>query len=162
MLQTLCFARLVKGEREPEWRARITGDKEPGEKLIVRGRVLRAQGGAPAAGTAIMVYQTDATGVYSSRSGRPIDVARLRGELRVGPNGEYEIITIRPGRYPEGGVPAHIHVNILEPGKPPREVFEFFFEGDPSLRGDVKGYVLKPRKDPQGRWTAVQDVVLNP
>jgi protocatechuate 3,4-dioxygenase beta subunit len=158
----LCSAVWVTGgEQDPPWRARLADEKETGERLTIRGRVLRTTGGAPAAGSSIMVYQTDAAGIYSSQSGRPIDVARLRGQFRTGPNGEFEIVTIRPGAYPGGGVPAHIHVNLLEPGKPPREVFEFFFSGDPRLRGTEKGYVLQLRKDHHGNWVAVQDVALD-
>ena len=157
-----CAACGCRGEQDPPWRARVAGDKEPGERLVIRGRVLRSPDGPPATGAAIMVYQTDAIGIYSTRSGRPIDTARLRGELKAGPNGEYEIITIRPGPYPGGGAPAHIHVNLLESGRPPREIFEFFFSGDPLLRGDAKGYVLQLRRNGEGAWLALQDVAVEP
>jgi hypothetical protein len=51
-------------------------------------------------------------------------------------------------------------VNLVEPGKEPREIFEFFFAGDRYLRGGEKGYVLQLRKDSKGNWLAVQDVAL--
>ncbi|HYO81411.1 MAG TPA: hypothetical protein VES20_08430 [Bryobacteraceae bacterium] len=156
-----CATCICRGEQDTRWRARVADDKEPGERLIIRGRVLRSSSGAPASNTSIMVYQTDANGIYSSGSGRPIDIARLRGQLTTGPNGEYEIVTIRPGPYPGNRAPAHIHVNLVEAGKPAREIFEFFFAGDPLLPRDARGYVLQPRKDAQGTWTAVQDVVLD-
>jgi protocatechuate 3,4-dioxygenase, beta subunit len=161
VIPVLCGLCICRGEENPAWRARVADEKEPGDRLVIRGRVLRTPGGPAAAGASIMVYQTDAGGIYSTMSGRPIDVARLRGSFRTGPNGEYEIVTIRPGRYPGGGAPAHIHVNVVEDGKPPREIFEFFFAGDPLLPRDAKGYVLHARKDAQGRWTAVQDVALS-
>jgi protocatechuate 3,4-dioxygenase beta subunit len=107
-----------------------------------------------------MVYQTDATGIYSRSQGSPRVTARLRGRLTTGPNGEYEIVSIRPGAYPGGGAPAHIHVNLEEPGREPREIFEFLFAGDPQLRGNEKGYVLTLRRDDRGHWLAVQDVSL--
>ena len=48
-----------------------------------------------------MVYQTDAAGLYgANKSGRPSDVARLRGQFKAGATGEYEIVTIRPARIP--------------------------------------------------------------
>lgn len=146
--------------QEASWRVRVADEKEKGERLIIRGRVLRTNGGPPAPGASILVYQTDASGIYSVKSGRPIDVSRLRGQFTSGKDGEYEIVTIRPGPYPNADVPMHIHVNLLEPGKPPREIFEFFFAGDPRLRGSEKGYVLQPRKDAQGTWIAVQDFAL--
>jgi protocatechuate 3,4-dioxygenase beta subunit len=147
--------------QDPPWRARITELTEPGERLVIRGRVLRSRGGPPAAGTTILVYQTDATGIYSRGQGSPRETARLRGRFTVGLNGEYEIVTIKPGSYPAGAVPAHIHVNVLEPGKEPREIFEFLFEGDPHLRGGEKGYVLQLRKQADGNWLALQDIALD-
>jgi len=84
-----------------------------------------------------MVYQTDSAPIYSSKSGRPSDIARLRGQFQSGAKGEYEIVTIRPG-------------------KEPREIFEFFFAGGPLLSGKEKGIVLQPRKDANGVWIAVQ------
>lgn len=155
-----CAVSLCPGESSPAWRIRVADEKEPGERLIIRGRMLCSAGGAPAPGTSILVYQTDAAGIYSSKSGRPMDVARLRSEFTTGPGGEYEIVTIRPGPYPGGRVPAHIHVNLLESGKPPREIFEFFFSGDPFLSSDAKGYVLQPKKDSRGTWVAVKDVAI--
>jgi protocatechuate 3,4-dioxygenase beta subunit len=154
-------ALVCRAEQDPPWRARVADAGEKGERLIIRGRVLRSPGGPPAPGTTLMVYQTDTTGIYSTRSGRPIDVARLRGQFKSGPQGEYEIVTIRPGSYPGGGAPAHIHVNLVESGKEAREIFEFFFAGDKLLRGGEKGYVLQPRRDGEGTLIAVQDIALS-
>jgi protocatechuate 3,4-dioxygenase beta subunit len=160
LIQCLSAAALWGAETDPAWRARVAAEKEPGERLIIRGRVLRNAGGPPAAGAVITVYQTDAAGIYGTQQGHPRDVARLRGRLTVGPEGQYEIVTIRPGPYPGGGVPAHIHVNLVEPGREPREIFEFLFAGDQYLRGGAQGYVLTLRKDAQGTWIATQDVAL--
>ena len=77
-----------------------------GDGGVQRGRVLRSHGGPPAAGALIVVYQTDAADIYDSgKSGRPIDVARLRGQFTVGANGEYEIVTIRPAPIQAGARP---------------------------------------------------------
>ena len=48
----------------------------------------------------------------------------------------------------------------MEPGKEPREICEFFFAGDPLLKGNEKGYVLQPRQDTKGTWVAEQDFAL--
>lgn len=147
-------------EADPAWRARVAPESEPGERLVIRGRVLQAQGGPAAAGTRIFVYQTDAKGIYGPGQGSPASISRLRAEFTVGPNGEYEIVTIRPGHYPGGGVPAHIHLNLVEGGKPTRQVAEFFFAGDKYLRGGEQGFVLQLRRDAQGRWQGSQDFAL--
>jgi protocatechuate 3,4-dioxygenase, beta subunit len=161
LLYFACAAAMFGAEQDPPWRARVAAESEPGERLIIRGRVLRSTDGPAAAGTAIMVYQTDAAGIYSPKQGHPRDTARLRGRFTAGPNGEYEIVTIRPGPYPGGGVPSHIHVNVVEPGKEPREICEFFFAGDQYLKGNESGHVLKLRKDSRGTWLATQDFPLS-
>lgn len=144
-------------ETQPAWRARVANDREPGERLIIRGKA-RRPGGASAAGVKILVYQTDAAGIYSKAEGPPKDTARLKGEFTVGPAGEYEIVTIKPGHYPGQGVPAHIHVNVVDgPGGAMHEIFEFFFAGDKYLKGGEKGIVLKLEKDASGVWRASQD-----
>jgi protocatechuate 3,4-dioxygenase beta subunit len=160
LIQFPCTLAIGWTYQDASWRARVTDDKEKGEPLIIRGRVLRSKNGPPAPGASIMVYQTDASGIYSNKSGSPMDVSRLRGRFTSDKDGEYEIVTIRPGPYPDSDVPMHIHVNLFEPGKAPREIFEFFFSGDPRLRGNEKGYILQPRKDAQGTWIAVQDFAL--
>lgn len=146
---------------DPEWRARVAGKNEPGDRLTIRGRVWKHPGGAPAAGAQILVYQTDANGIYSREKGHPRDTSRLRGRLVAGPNGEYEIVTVKPGHYPGGTVPAHIHVNLVEPGREPREVSEFFFEGDKALSGSERGPLLKLKLEKPGHWVAAQDFALH-
>lgn len=156
---TICLAATgsAAAETQPVWRVRVGGDREPGERLIIRGKA-RRPGGASAAGVKILVYQTDAAGIYSKETGQPKDTARLRGEFTVGPAGEYEIVTVKPGHYPGQGVPAHIHVNVVDgPGGAMHEIFEFFFAGDKYLKGGEKGIVLKPEKDASGVWRVSQD-----
>lgn len=161
LIQLSCAALAFGADQDPTWRARVVDDKEKGEPLIVRGRVLRTPGGAPAPGTTIMVYQTDARGIYKEGERvPPIKGARLRGTFVSGPRGEYEIVTVKPGAYPDGTAPLHIHVNLVESGQEPREVCEFFFAGDPLLKGGEKGYVLQPRKDAKGVLIAMQDFAL--
>ena len=55
LIHFACAAWLCRAEIEPPWRARVVDEKEKGERLVIRGRVLRATGGPPAPGTAIMV-----------------------------------------------------------------------------------------------------------
>jgi hypothetical protein len=100
---------------DPSWRAHVTGPGEPGEPLIVTGRILNAPGKTPAAGAVLTVYQTDAKGIYGTGQGHPSTITRLRGKLTAGPQGQYEIVTIKPGHYPGGGVPAHIRGAVTLP-----------------------------------------------
>lgn len=47
----------------------IVADKEPGEPLIVSGVIVAPDGRTPLEGIKLYVYQTDATGVYSTAGG---------------------------------------------------------------------------------------------
>ncbi|NOT33546.1 MAG: hypothetical protein HOP12_05165 [Candidatus Eisenbacteria bacterium] len=54
------------------------------------------------------VYHTDVRGYYGETS-QAAPIARLHGWVRTDSLGRYEVRTIRPGAYPTGGIPAHIH-----------------------------------------------------
>jgi protocatechuate 3,4-dioxygenase beta subunit len=75
--------------------------------MMVTGRVLDSSG-EPVAGLHILAYQTDEEGYYSRGGENEMD-ARLCAVVRTNERGEYSLDTIRPGSYPTGGVPEHIH-----------------------------------------------------
>src|SRR5262245_25213602 len=85
---------------------------EPGTRLVVAGKLLRPDG-RPAGSQRVGVYHTDAKGEYgihpTRRSYPPARDARLSGWLVTNPQGRFEVRTIRPGHYPGGGTPEHIH-----------------------------------------------------
>lgn len=85
-------------------------DGEPGEPMRVTGRVLD-DAGKPLAGVNILAYQTDQEGYYS-RGGNDESDARLCAVVRTDADGMYSLETIRPGSYPTGGVPEHIHFEL--------------------------------------------------
>jgi hypothetical protein len=75
------MAAIHSNEADPSWRARVSSDSEPGEKLVISGKVLRTAGGPPASGTVISMYQTDAKGIYSTEQGPPVKVASFVADL---------------------------------------------------------------------------------
>lgn len=87
---------------------------EPGTPLVVRGRVMLADG-RPVPGVMVYVYHTNAAGVYPKRPGL-CGAARwhgyLRGFVQSDANGRYEIVTVRPGAYEQGNTPAHLHLTV--------------------------------------------------
>jgi len=92
----------------------IVAKDEPGKKLIVKGRV-QLPDGEPVAGAQIWVFQTDVEGYYKkSESGGDLGwrEARISKVFTAGPNGEFQIHTIRPGGYPGRALPEHIHFRI--------------------------------------------------
>ncbi len=116
---------------------RIPDTGEPGEPLVVTGRVLRGADRAPVAGARLLVFHTDSEGYYSV-GGMDEQNARLCGVLRTDDEGRYRIETIRPAHYATGGPPAHVHFELTIPGERMRH-FTLNFEGDPLLRGRDAG-----------------------
>jgi protocatechuate 3,4-dioxygenase beta subunit len=110
----------------------IAGPDEPGARMVVTGRML-TRDGRPAPGERVGVYHTDASGQYGThptrRSYPPARDARLSGWLVTDAAGRFEIRTIRPGLYPGGGTPAHIHFIVGGSGN-----YEIRFDDDPVLR----------------------------
>ena len=154
---------------EPDAQSKITiaGKQEPGERLIVAGRVFAQDGVTTVAGASVYVYHTDVKGHYSpgvNDNRNP----RLRGYMRTDAQGRYEFSTIKPGSYPNTRIPAHIHYVVKAAGYSER-IFEIVFEGDPFLDERVRreaanewsGFSLRRLdKDGQGEWRCVQDIKL--
>lgn len=117
----------------------LLGAGEPGTRLHITG-VLRDGRGRAVPGADLHVYQTDAGGRYTPE--KPMDEphARLSGHLRTGPQGQFEIHTIRPGGYPKAlhlgdrdrHIPAHIHIDVTAAGHQERRL-QVVFADDPLL-----------------------------
>jgi protocatechuate 3,4-dioxygenase, beta subunit len=147
----------------------VAPENEPGERLVVSGTVFKTDGRTPVAGAKVYVYQTDINGLYrpgANDSKNP----RLKGTMVTGADGKYEYRTIKPGPYPGGGVPAHIHYVVSAPGHRDR-VFEIVFEGDPALTDRMKedaktgegAFSIRPiTRAPDGGLRVLQDVRLRP
>lgn len=141
----------------------ICGPDEPGERLVFGGKVLDYDG-RPLAGAAVMAYHADRAGLYN-RSGSATRVPRLRGVAITGPTGEFRFTTIRPGPYPDGPEPAHVHVGVMAPAHRVRDL-AYWFADDPLTqdaggRGDAPGTVIvRPTRRPDGTWSFRHDIRL--
>ena len=114
----------------------VTSKEEPGERLIVSGRVWGPDGKTPVSGVSLYVYQTDKDGIYS----KPVNDSRnprLRGYLRTDADGRYEYSTIKPGSYPNTNNPAHIHYVVTAPGYR-EKIFEIVFADDPLVNDRIR------------------------
>jgi len=101
--------------------ARIAPPGEPGEPLVLSGRVVDRTG-RPATGIVVYAYHTDRHGIYPHAPGLRGAAARhgaLRGWAMTDAAGRYRFETIRPGSYPGRDVPQHIHMHVIEPGRAP-------------------------------------------
>jgi protocatechuate 3,4-dioxygenase, beta subunit len=126
----------------------LAGRNEPGRRMIVTGRVF-SKDGKPRPGTRVGVYQTDASGDYGPDNVR--GRARISGWLVTDSLGRYEIRTIRPGAYPGGGTPEHIHFIVDGWGD-----YELRFADDPRV-----SRVLRGRDSPEGTFDTVRPVRID-
>src|SRR5678816_3177686 len=67
----------------------IVSDKEPGEPLMVSGTIYAPDGRSPLEGITLYVYQTDATGRYSTSGGDNRNT-RIHGQMKTNTQGRYE------------------------------------------------------------------------
>jgi protocatechuate 3,4-dioxygenase, beta subunit len=111
------------------WRTVIVSDNEPGEPLIVSGTIYSSDGRTPMEGINLYVYQTDATGRYSTTGGDNRNT-RIHGLMKTNAEGRYEFRTIKPVSYPNSRIPAHIHAYVSGPGYPEYWIDEYWFSDD--------------------------------
>ena len=152
------------------WETTMVQPNEPGDPLIISGRIYGPDGVTPAKGITLYVYHTDARGYYSveganGQQGTP----RLRGWMRTNDDGKYEFRTIKAAPYPNGGPPAHIHVAVSGPGYPEYWIDNYLFEGDPRItashRASLSGLgrfssIIALKANGQGVLSGVRDIKL--
>lgn len=162
------FRELVR-EFAREATLRLVPPGERGKPMHVAGTI-RTPDGAPVEGALVYVFQTDARGVYSRGGGNATMGdslnPRIFGYLRTGRDGRYGFTTIRPGPYPGGGPPAHVHYEISTPGRA-TFVSELVLGDCPRLtdegRGEFEraGFVIaRPNRDAEGVQQVVCDMVI--
>lgn len=89
--------------------SRLAPEGEPGDQMMVHGRIFQADGVTPVAGAIVFAYQTDATGLYHKPGEKSW---RLTGWTKSDQTGAFEFATIRPAPYPARTIPAHIHFTV--------------------------------------------------
>jgi protocatechuate 3,4-dioxygenase, beta subunit len=164
-----CYPMQAPKVAEKNVPAKITmaAKDEPGERLVVTGKVT-GEDGKPLAGVSIYVYHTDLRGYYSSATNDDNRNPRLRGYMRTDAQGSYEFATIKPARYPNSQVAAHIHYVVTAEGYKER-VFEIVFEGDQYINDRIRadaaregsGFSIRPlERDKQGVLHCTQNIKL--
>jgi protocatechuate 3,4-dioxygenase, beta subunit len=147
-------------------RARLTPPAEPGEPMVVSGVLFAPDGRAPVPGVTLYAYHTDARGLYAPDGDPP----RLRGWMRTGADGGYELRSVRPAPYPGRTIPAHVHFNAWGAGYPRQWFEQLEFEGDPILTPERVersrrlgrfGFVRPLARDKDGVWRCTFDLRLS-
>lgn len=114
-------------------RVRESGPRARGELIEVAGRVLYRDG-TPQANARLEIWQANAVGRYAhpgdTRADAPLD-PNFQGyaDLRADANGDFRILTIKPGLYPVDGIfqrSPHIHFDIR--GRQRRLVTQMYFD----------------------------------
>lgn len=148
-----------------------------GEVTDLTGRILDSNG-KPLAGTAIEIWQCDASGVYlHSRDSKPNQEIQDKhfqgfGRFETDASGNYRFRTIKPVSY-RGRPAPHIHFKVLRHG---RELLtsQIFVAGDPGNQKDglFRGLKSKEKQELLSvafqakadaspvRYTAAFDIVL--
>jgi protocatechuate 3,4-dioxygenase beta subunit len=151
----------------------IAKQDEPGERLVISGTIFKADGRTPYPNVILYAYHTDNKGYYS-KTGKETGIlkwhGRLHGWCKTDQNGYYEIRTIRPARYPNNSIPAHIHMTVKEPmDKGTYHISDCVFKDDSlvneqylqSIRSMIGASgVVTLKKSTEGIWVGRRDIVL--
>jgi len=137
----------------------LTLKDEPGEPLIVYGRILDREAKQPVNKASLFLYQTDSSGIYNTTG---IDrEARIKGTVYSSETGCFKIQTILPGDYPGNKNSRHLHYIINAPGyKEFKSVL--FFKGftTPNLTEQGPLIILNIKKDDKGMWSGTTNFYL--
>jgi len=139
--------------------------------MIIGGTVYRSDGKTAAPDVIVYAYQTNAEGFYVGGSGQTAASrrhGRLRGWVRSGADGRYEFETIKPAPYPNNVMPAHVHMMIVEPGRPAYWIDDIVFAGEFGVDARYRARqvnrggsgIINLRRMPRGDALAVRDIVL--
>lgn len=122
------------------FRSALAAPSEPGEPLVITGRVLASDGCTPLRDAVVDAWHANAQGEYynvvDDRNDGPKQY-KLRGRVRTNANGEYRFETIMPGGYSLGTAmrPRHVHFIASHP-RSLELVTQMYFAGDPNLEAD--------------------------
>ena len=153
------------------FRAKITPATEPGETLVIRGRVWSITSKRPIPNAVLHIWQANARGRYDNddqRNPPKKGVFHNRARLITDETGYYEYETIKPGRYQIGKNrwrPAHIHYIATAQGHKSL-VTQLYFKGDPYNKSDdfIKpSLIIDPKLNttPNGNFSVgTFDIVL--
>lgn len=149
----------------------IADASEPGDRLRITGTIYQRDGKTPAANILLFAYHTNAVGEYPLRGHERGSAKRqgyLRGWLRTGIDGRYELLSIRPGTYPDSNEPAHIHLTVSQPGHDEYWIDEILFADDKRLTPRIRDRqqqrggngIINLQRGSDGVWQGVRDIVL--
>lgn len=151
-------------------RTTIAGPDEKGERMIIRGTIFQKDGKTPASEVIVYFYHTNNKGEYTPAPDQAQGKrhGHLRGWIKTGKDGTYEIKSIRPASYPNGRNPQHIHAIVKEKNTALYWIDEYVFDDDPYLDASQRSHarnrggagVIKLKKNSAGTWEGKRDIIL--
>ena len=138
----------------------LANKDEPGEPLVIFGKIVDRKTNRPINAVSIFCYQTDSSGIYSS-SGND-EEARIRGTVYTNESGCFKIKTILPGDYPGQKNSRHLHYVINAKNHSEKKSI-LFFKGftTENITGQSPLIVLEIHKDSTGTWVGSTDFYLD-
>jgi protocatechuate 3,4-dioxygenase beta subunit len=134
--------------------------EEPGEPLVIYGRVIDRNTNQPIQDASLFLYQTDSSGIYNAAGGPDVQ-ARIRGTLQTNESGCFKIKTILPGDYPGQKNSRHLHYIINANGYKELKSL-LFFKGFTTENITSEGplAVVDIKKEKNGTWVGSIDVSI--
>lgn len=118
-------------------------------KLKITGTVFKKDGKTPAPDVILYIYHTSREGIYETKGDETGWARRhgfIRGWIKTDQSGRYIFYTFRPGAYPDGSEPEHIHLTVKEPKTNAYYLDDFLFDDDPLLtEKERKKWMLRNR-----------------
>jgi len=113
------------------WRTKLATVDDKGDRILISGKIYKADGKTAAANTLIYLYHTDVHGIYG-RDGQHRH-GRHRGWMMTDEQGRYEFESILPASYPDSTIAKHIHMTLTTLEVKEESVDSILFEGDKFL-----------------------------
>ena len=135
-----CEAIFEFGDRQLSPVDTLPGFTESTPRLQVEGTVF-SKSGKPASDVIIYMYHTNQDGLYLAGDGSlpwGSRHGRYRGWVKTDKSGQFAFFTCRPGAYPDGTEPEHIHLTIKEPDKNEYYIESILFDDDPQLTDELR------------------------
>ena len=138
----------------------LAKDSEPGESLVIYGKIIDRTSNQPIRNASLFLYQTDSSGIYNA-SGGPDNQARISGTMHTNESGCFKIKTILPGDYPGQKNSRHLHYVLNAKGyKETKSIL--FFKGFTTKNITGRGLleVLDIKKVVNGGWIGTIDLKM--
>jgi protocatechuate 3,4-dioxygenase beta subunit len=139
----------------------LASANEAGERIIISGKVFKADCLKPIENAVVDVWGADTSGTYHDE--------KLRGRMYTDAGGRYSFETIFPANYDLGGGqfrPRHLHFKVTTANLPTLTT-QLYFAGDPYINNDpwasvpaAKNRTIQLTKK-DGKWYGEFDVILD-